>query len=40
MSDPDNSLQREFNRWKAAESDRGIVSSTTFEDWLEMRKNK
>ena len=40
MTDPDNSLYREYINYKALESDRGIVSSTTFEEWLESRRKK
>lgn len=38
MCDPDNSLYREYIRYKALEADRGIVSSTTFEEWIESRR--
>ena len=38
MCDPDNSLYREYIHYKALEADRGIVSSTTFEEWIESRR--
>lgn len=38
MTDLYNSLYREYIHYKALESDRGIVSSTTFEEWLESHK--
>ena len=38
MCDPDNSLYREYLHYKALEADRGIVSSTTFEEWKELRR--
>lgn len=37
MCDPDNTLYREFLHWKAEQADRGIVSSTTYDEWLEIR---
>ena len=37
MCDPDNTLYREFLHWKAEQADRGIVSSTTYDEWFEMR---
>jgi hypothetical protein len=41
MCDPNNSLYREYIHYKALEADCGIVSSTTFEEWLtNRRKNK
>lgn len=40
MIDLDNSLYREYIHYKALEADRGIVSSTTFEEWLESRRKK
>ena len=40
MCDPDNSLYREYIHYKALEADRGIVSSTTFEDWIANRNKK
>ena len=36
MCDPDNSLYREYLHYKALEADRGIVYSTTFEEWIEL----
>lgn len=40
MIDLYNSLYREYIHYKALEADRGIVSSTTFEEWKVLRRKK
>ena len=40
MNDLYNSLYREYLHYKALEADRGIVSSTTFKEWKELRRKK